>query len=118
MRTGSHTVAVKPATGTDGGNMRPGVHAMIADTGAGTNHRSDMAAGGDTVTADAGTCARTPGMTAHAYAMFAGMHICPHAQHTDAEIDGIGGRNKQGHGAKRGGKKMFHGRWSFIRAVP
>ena len=110
MRAGSDAVAVKPATGTDGCDMRPGVSTMIADAGAGTHHRSDMAACADTVAANARARARAPGMATHTYAMFAGMNVRPHAQHTDAEINGIGGWDEQGHGAKRSGKKMFHGR--------
>jgi hypothetical protein len=118
MGAGSHAVAVKSATGADGCNMRSGMDTMVADAGAGTHHRSDMAAGSDTVTADTRTRAGTPSVAIRANTMLVDVYAGTHAQHIDAQIHGIGGRDKQGQRAKRRGKNVFHGQRSFIRAVP
>ena len=111
MRAGSDAVTIKPATRTDGCDMRPGVHTVVAYTGTGAHHRTDMAACGDAMLANARarTCAEN--MSTRADTMLVHVDVSADAQHVNAKINRIGPRcdqgHHQGHGANSDGK-LFH----------
>jgi len=111
VRTGPDAVTIKPAARTDGCNMSSRVHTMVAHTGAGAHHRSDMAARGDAMLADARAGACTEDMPARADTMLVDAHIRANAQHIDTKINGIGARCEQrrqeSHGANSDGN-LFH----------
>lgn len=77
MRTGSDAVTIKPAARTDGCDMRPGMHTVVAHTGTGAHHRPDMTARADTMLVD--------------------VHVSAHAQHVNAKINRVGPGCEQGH---------------------
>ena len=117
MRTGSDAVTIKPAARTDGCDMRPGMHTMIANTGTGAHYRPDMTACGDAMLANARAGACTEDMATRANAMLVGVHVSAHAQHIDAKINGVGAwceqRHQKRHGANGDGK-LFHGAIPFV----
>jgi hypothetical protein len=107
MSARSHTIMIDPAARTNRRNMRTGVHAMVADTGTGTHHRSSMTAGADAVGTNIAARANTADMCARTHAMT--VNMCPNTdtQHIDAKIDGMRAWREQNHGAKSGGD-IFH----------
>jgi hypothetical protein len=111
MRTGSYAVTIKPTARTDGCDMRPGMHAMVAHTRTGAHHRPDMAACGDAMLANARARTRTENMSARADTVLVDVHVSAHSQHIHAKINRIGPRceqgHHQGHGANSDGK-LFH----------
>jgi hypothetical protein len=97
MRTGSDAVTIKPTARTDGCDMRPGMHTVVAHTGPGAHHRPDMTACGDAMLANARSRACTENMSARADTMLVDVHVSAHAQHVNAKINRIGPRCEQGH---------------------
>jgi hypothetical protein len=101
---------IQTAARSDRPDMRAGVHAAVADTGAGAHHRTGMAAGRNAVPAHASARADTADMSASTHAVAA--HMCPdtHAQDLDirAYCKGRNGCEKRQRGD--GGGEHFHGR--------
>jgi len=116
MRAGSDAVTIKSTTRADGCDMRPGMHTPVAHTGTSAHHRSDMAACGNAMLANARTRTGTENMSARADTMLVDVHVSAHAQHVDAKIDRKGSWREQGHhqghGANSGGK-LFHSGKTF-----
>ena len=113
MGARADAVTVKSATRTDGCHMRAGVHAVVAHTGAGAYHRSDMATRGDAMLANARTRAGAEHMAARTDTVLVNVHVSAHAQHIDAKINSTGvsrceQRHQQGHSANGNGE-LFHG---------
>jgi hypothetical protein len=111
MRGGSDAVTIKPTARTDGCNMCPGMHTVVAHTGTGAHHRPDMTACGNAMLANARARTYTENMSARADTMLVDVHVRAHAQHMNAKIHRKGpgceqGRH-QGHGANSDGK-LFH----------
>lgn len=89
MRACADAMAVKPATCSDGTDMRAGMHTAIADAGAGAHNRSGMAACANAVTVNARTRTDTADMRARAHAMAADMRADADTQDMDICADGI-----------------------------
>jgi hypothetical protein len=92
MRTGSDAVTIKPAARTDGCDMRPGMHPVVAHTGTGAHHRPDMTACGDAMLANARARTCTEDMPPRADTMLVDVHVSAHPQHMNAKINRIGPR--------------------------
>jgi hypothetical protein len=114
MDTRANPVMINPAACTNRRDMRAGVHAMVADTGASTHHRSGMAAGADAMRTDIATGAHIADMGARTHAMTVDVRTNTHAQHINAEINGVGAWRKQSQGTKCGGGKIFHVAHPFL----
>jgi hypothetical protein len=117
MRTGSDAVTIKPTARTDGCDMRPGMHTVVAHTGTGAHHRPDMTACGDAMLANASARTCTENMSARADAVLVDVHVSAHAQHINAKINGVGAWCKQGHQKRHGADgdgKLFHGAIPFV----
>jgi len=117
MRAGSDAVTIKPAARTDGCDMRPGMHTVIAHTGTGAHYRPDMTACGDATLANARAGACTEDMATRADTMLVDAHISAHAQHIDAKINGVSAWCKQRHQKRHGANgdgQLFHGAIPFV----
>lgn len=108
MCTRTNAVTIKPAAGAHGPDMRPCMHAAVADTGARCHHAAGMAAGGNTMLAHPRARTHRSDMGARAHAVLAGMDADTHAQYIDTHIRGeCHDRRKQAQ-RKNGGKEDFH----------
>jgi hypothetical protein len=115
MGARADAVAVKAATRAHRCDMRAGMHAPVAHTGAGADHMTNMTACGDAVLANARAGANTADMGARADAMLVDMGADADAQDMDTQVNRIGSGDEQCQGTKRGGKdfQIFMARSCF-----